>query len=56
MKDYAALSPEEKALGYHNPANGHDRLQALRALIAAALVSVPTPPPPDGGFPPEGGL
>ncbi len=43
MKDYDALTPEERALGYHNPADGGYRLAALRRLVAEALVAVREP-------------
>jgi glycoprotein endo-alpha-1,2-mannosidase len=34
MKDSAALSPEERAVGYHNPADGMYRLKRLGELLA----------------------
>jgi len=37
MKDAAALTDEERALGYHNPADGAYRLDALRARIQPVL-------------------
>jgi hypothetical protein len=33
MKDAAALTPAERAVGYHNPANGMYRLNRLRELL-----------------------
>jgi len=33
MKDFAALTPEERAIGYHNPADGTYRLKRLRELL-----------------------
>jgi hypothetical protein len=37
MKDAAQLTAEERALGYHNPADGAYRLSALRTLIRPVL-------------------
>jgi hypothetical protein len=37
MKDAAQLGPEERALGYHNPADGSYRLATLGALIRPLL-------------------
>jgi hypothetical protein len=37
MKDAAQLTADERALGYHNPAEGAYRLAALRALIPPVL-------------------
>jgi hypothetical protein len=37
MRDAAALSPAERAVGYHNPANGGYRLAALKTLLAGVL-------------------
>lgn len=34
MKDDAELSVEERAIGYHNPADGHYRVDVLRELLA----------------------
>jgi len=36
MKDARALTPEERAVGYHNADDGRYRLKLLKALIAAA--------------------
>jgi len=33
MKDRAALTPEERAVGYHNPDDGNYRLSVLKRLI-----------------------
>ncbi|HCQ99250.1 MAG TPA: hypothetical protein DIU48_07505, partial [Acidobacteria bacterium] len=33
MKDYATLSPAERAVGYHNPADGAYRLRHLADLL-----------------------
>ena len=37
MKDAAQLAPEERALGYHNPADGAYRISLLRALLRPVL-------------------
>jgi hypothetical protein len=37
MKDAAALSPAERALGYHNPTRGDYRLATLGALVEGVL-------------------
>jgi hypothetical protein len=37
MKDAAELRPEERALGYHNPADGSYRMSLLRALLQPLL-------------------
>jgi hypothetical protein len=37
MKDAAQLSPDERALGYHNPADGGYRLATLGALLKPVL-------------------
>ena len=37
MKDRAALTPEELAIGYHNPETGAYRLATLRSLMAGVL-------------------
>jgi hypothetical protein len=37
MLDAAALTAEQRALGYHNPAHGDYRLATLRARLAAVL-------------------
>ena len=37
MKDRTALTPEELAIGYHNPDTGADRLATLRSLLAGVL-------------------
>jgi hypothetical protein len=37
MKDFAQLTAEERALGYHNPADGAYRLAALRTLLRPVL-------------------
>ncbi len=37
MKDAAQLTPEERALGYHNPADGGYRLATLGALLDPVL-------------------
>jgi hypothetical protein len=45
MKDDAELTPEERAVGYHNPADGSDRLRTLATLVAEVLsppVEAPT--------------
>ena len=34
MKDAAALTPEEWAVGYHNPRDGYYRLRQLGELLA----------------------
>lgn len=34
MKDWQALTPEERAVGYHNPADGLYRLRTLETLLA----------------------
>jgi Glycosyl hydrolase family 99 len=39
MKDAAELTAAERAVGYHNPANGRYRLEAVRDLIAGVLES-----------------
>jgi glycosyl hydrolase family 99 len=39
MKDAADLAAAERAVGYHNPADGRYRLDTLRALIADVLES-----------------
>jgi len=39
MKDAADLTSAERAIGYHNPANGRYRLDALKSLIAYELDS-----------------
>ncbi|MXY15569.1 MAG: hypothetical protein F4Y57_00780 [Acidobacteria bacterium] len=33
MRDYADLTPPERAVGYHNPANGNYRLERLTELL-----------------------
>lgn len=35
--DFAALSPEQRAIGYHNPDNGRWRLQLLQDLLAQLM-------------------
>jgi hypothetical protein len=52
MKDAADLKPEERALGYHNPARGDYRLAALGRLVNDTLRGGTTPvdPPPIGGL------
>jgi len=37
MKDHAALLPEERPYGYHNPAYGRYRLDSLKTRLAAIL-------------------
>jgi hypothetical protein len=37
MKDRADLTPEELAIGYHNPDRGSDRLAALTALLESVI-------------------
>src|SRR5258708_18311737 len=37
MKDAADLTPAERALGYHNPADGSYRLKLLKTLLAPVL-------------------
>jgi hypothetical protein len=37
MKDYGQLTAEERALGYHNPADGSYRLETLGALLRPVL-------------------
>jgi len=37
MLDAAALTPEQRALGYHNPAQGGYRIATLRSRLAAVL-------------------
>ena len=37
MKDAAALTPAEWAVGYHNPQDGHYRLRRLRELLGRLL-------------------
>ncbi|HEV3139008.1 MAG TPA: hypothetical protein VGY57_00760 [Vicinamibacterales bacterium] len=37
MKDAADLTPAERAIGYHNPADGSYRLKLLTSLIAHAI-------------------
>jgi hypothetical protein len=37
MKDFAQLTAEERALGYHNPADGSYRLDTLGALLRPVL-------------------
>ena len=37
MKDRTALTPEELAIGYHNPDTGTYRLATLRSLLAGVL-------------------
>jgi glycosyl hydrolase family 99 len=49
MKDAAELTPDERALGYRNPANGSYRLQALAELQRQVLA--PPPPSPRRGGP-----
>ena len=39
MKDFAQLTPDERALGYHNPADGMYRLKALGALLRPVLAA-----------------
>jgi hypothetical protein len=39
MKDFAQLTPDERALGYHNPADGSYRLDALGALLRPVLAA-----------------
>jgi hypothetical protein len=34
MKDSAALTPDERAIGYHNPADGTYRLKRLGELLS----------------------
>ena len=33
MRDYADLTPAERAVGYHNPVNGSYRLRRLADLL-----------------------
>ena len=44
MKDAAALTPAERAVGYHNPQDGRYRLNRLKELLARLLQQ-----PPAGG-------
>ncbi len=37
MKDWDALTPEERAVGYHNPADGATRARTLAGLLAPLL-------------------
>ena len=37
MKDFAELTPAERAVGYHNPADGSYRLKQLQALLAETI-------------------
>jgi Glycosyl hydrolase family 99 len=39
MKDFAQLTPEERAQGYHNPTNGSYRLETLGALLRPVLAA-----------------
>jgi hypothetical protein len=43
MKDAADLRPEERALGYHNPARGDYRLATLGRLVHGVLDARPEP-------------
>ena len=37
MKDRGDLTPEERAIGYHNPDDGQYRLKALKKRLARVL-------------------
>ena len=39
MKDFAQLTPEERAQGYHNPSDGSYRLETLGALLRPVLAA-----------------
>jgi hypothetical protein len=39
MKDFAQLTPDERAHGYHNPAEGSYRLETLGALLRPVLAA-----------------
>jgi hypothetical protein len=39
MKDVAQLTPDERAQGYHNPAEGSYRLETLGALLRPVLAA-----------------
>jgi len=39
MKDFGQLTPDERALGYHNPADGSYRLDTLGALLRPVLAA-----------------
>jgi hypothetical protein len=39
MKDFGQLTPDERALGYHNPADGSYRLDTLGALLRPVLAT-----------------
>ena len=39
MKDFAQLTPDERAQGYHNPAHGSYRLETLGALLRPVLAA-----------------
>jgi hypothetical protein len=39
MKDFAQLTPDERAQGYHNPAEGSYRLETLGALLRPVLAA-----------------
>jgi len=43
MKDFAQLTPEERAQGYHNPSDGSYRLETLGALLRPVLAAAPAP-------------
>ena len=48
MKDFSALDPEERALGYRNPTHGDYRLVTLRSLLRPLLQPPPEVPAPEG--------
>ena len=39
MKDFAQLTPDERAQGYHNPSDGVYRLETLGALLRPVLAA-----------------
>ena len=43
MRDAAALDAEQRRLGYHNPAHGDGRLQALAGLLQGVQAQVAAP-------------
>jgi hypothetical protein len=43
MKDFAQLTPDERAQGYHNPSDGSYRLETLGALLRPVLAAAPAP-------------
>jgi glycoprotein endo-alpha-1,2-mannosidase len=52
MKDWDSLTPEERAVGYHNPADGATRARTLATLLAPLLARRDRIGPPEPPFEP----